>query len=427
MRTAGIIAEFNPLHRGHEYAIKKTRELTRADYVIIIMSGDFVQRGGPAVCDKYLRTEMALSAGADAVFELPVRYSSASAQCFAEGGCSLLYSTGITDYLCFGSESGDTNLFKKSAEFLANAEKNPDYHKRISTLLKTGMSYPAARFKTVSETDIDCASLMSDSNNILGLEYCLALTKLGSEAPVPITFKRTGEGYHSENLDTFEFASATAIRRLLTDSSADVSKLPVHHLPDNIAKMITDGFGRCLPITEDDFSQALFSKISSSAPEELRQIPGINPDLLNSIIKKSTEPFLISELCAKIKSKAFTYTAVSRALFSILLSTPANDFQSRSSLDSASVADVQNPVPSLHIQPPEYLRLLGFRKDASELLSSIKKHASVPVITKLADADFSSKMLAEDIHSANLYEQAVLSRFGRDAFRDEFRTGVIIR
>ncbi len=422
MRTAGIIAEFNPFHNGHRYAIQKARELSGADYILVIMSGDFVQRGGPAVCDKYLRTEMALAAGADAVFELPVRYSSGSAQYFAEGGCSLLASTGIVDYLCFGSESGDTALFRESAEYLSAAENSPDFHKRISALLKTGISYPAARFKAVSEVNSECASLMSDSNNILGLEYCLALKRIGVDAPLPITFKRVGEGYRSDSFDTEEFASATAIRKLLTDSpTSAAAETLAGQLPDIVTKLLMENYDRCLPITEDDFSQALFTEISSSSSDDLRKIQGINPDLINSIINKSTEPFLISELCAKIKSKAFTYTAVSRALFSILLSGSSGVGEDNAIKNEETVS------PCLHICPPEYLRLLGFRKDASELLASVKKNASVPIITKLADADFTSKMLTEDIYAANLYEQTVLSKYGRLALRDEFRTGVIIR
>ena len=174
MKVTGIIAEYNPFHKGHEYQIKKARELTDADYVVVVMSGDFTQRGAPALLDKYTRARMALACGADLVLELPVRYACASAEFFAGGAVSILDGLGVVDYLCFGSESGDTEKIAASAHALLSAEKDDEYRRRIRQNQKEGLSYPAARAKALNLSDETDAQYWTLPNNILGI--CLLYT-----------------------------------------------------------------------------------------------------------------------------------------------------------------------------------------------------------------------------------------------------------
>ena len=206
MRTAGIIAEYNPFHRGHEYQIQYTKEKLGADYVIIAMSGDYVQRGTPALLAKHARADMALRCGADLVLELPVSVCTASAEAFAMGGVSLLDGLGVVDLLCFGSESGEISALKELAEILV--EEPEKYKTLLKNFLSQGLSFPAARSQALTEyfknprnfsgDDFDgvltplfneVTRILNTPNNILGIEYCKALLRLGSSIR-PVTIRR---------------------------------------------------------------------------------------------------------------------------------------------------------------------------------------------------------------------------------------------
>lgn len=240
MNVTGIIAEYNPFHNGHLYQLEKARNDTNADYLIVVMSGDFVQRGAPALIDKYTRAKMALENGADLVLELPVLWSTASAEYFAGAGIALLDRIGVTSAVCFGCETPDQAALLSLARFLA--EEPSAYRSALNDALKKGMSYPAARAFAVqtslsaplsgdpsilaSVTPELAETILASPNNILGLEYCKALFRRNSQIrPVPIA--RIGSGYHANNLDT-SFASATGIRSYLNglaDFYSDLSAL----------------------------------------------------------------------------------------------------------------------------------------------------------------------------------------------------------
>ena len=245
MKTAGIIAEYNPFHKGHEYQIRYTKEKLKADYVIVAMSGDYVQRGTPALISKHVRAEMALRCGADLVLEMPVSISTASAEAFAMGGVSLLDSLGVVDMLCFGSESGEISALRELAEILVEEPK--EYKKLLKSFLSEGLTFPAARSQALTEyfknprnfngDDFDgvltpllneVTQILNTPNNILGIEYCKALLRLNSQIR-PVTIRREGMGYHETTVpegdsassspdlqsSTDFFASATAIRSLI--------------------------------------------------------------------------------------------------------------------------------------------------------------------------------------------------------------------
>lgn len=209
MKVVGIIAEYNPFHRGHEYQIRYVRETLGADYVIVAMSGDFVQRGAPALMEKYLRAEMALLGGADLVLELPIQVSTASAEGFAAGGVSLLDGLGCVDELCFGSECGDTEILMETARILV--AEPPVYRDFLQKNLRDGMSFPLARSRALTSyvaksaiSDVSSGdghfifpeqmdSILSSPNNILGIEYCKALLRQNSSIR-PHALLRKGSG-----------------------------------------------------------------------------------------------------------------------------------------------------------------------------------------------------------------------------------------
>ena len=220
MKTAGIIAEYNPFHTGHEYQINYIKEKLRTDYVVIAMSGDFVQRGTPALFSKYVRAEMALRSGADLVLELPVSISSASAELFARGGVQLLDGLGVTDILCFGSECGDTDALMELAKILADEPE--DFQTALRRNLKNGMTFPKARSMALSAVFPESEKyqqLLSSPNNILGIEYCKAILRENSSIS-PVSIKREGNDYHENTLSENHFPSASAIRNAILDFNA---------------------------------------------------------------------------------------------------------------------------------------------------------------------------------------------------------------
>ena len=202
MKVAGIIAEYNPFHKGHQYHIEETRKQTGADYVIAVMSGDYVQRGEPAIADKYMRTRMALSGGADLVIEMPVIYATASAEYFATAGIGILDRLGCVDYLSFGSEWADVEDYSSYATLFL--EEPEEYRQILQEQLKRGKSFPEARAFTAGKLLFDskpetAVEFLKEPNHILGLEYIKALRRRNSSIQ-PITVKRKGNHYHEKIL-----------------------------------------------------------------------------------------------------------------------------------------------------------------------------------------------------------------------------------
>ncbi|WP_455718849.1 tRNA(Met) cytidine acetate ligase, partial [Anaerosporobacter sp.] len=216
MQVVGLITEYNPFHNGHAYHIQKAKEITNADYVIVIMSGNYVQRGTPAIIDKYSRTLMALNNGADIVIELPVIYATASAETFAAGAIRILHDLGIVNSICFGSECGDLTLLSSIAKALCI--ESEEFRDTLLKYLRQGLSYPMARkhallntIELSNYTNQQIEQVIESSNNILGVEYLKALYRLSSNI-VPYTILREGSGYNDLTLDT-TFSSASALRK----------------------------------------------------------------------------------------------------------------------------------------------------------------------------------------------------------------------
>ncbi|MCI6420672.1 MAG: nucleotidyltransferase [Blautia sp.] len=404
----GIIAEYNPFHNGHAYQIEQARLLTGCDFLVVVMSGDYVQRGAPAVFDKYTRARMALACGADLVLELPVACSCASAEFFASGAVSLLDGLGCVDFLCFGSESGDLQSLMEPARILA--KESPVFQEALRRGLSLGLSFPAAR----KEAFRACASnpdILDLPNNILGIEYLKALLQRESSIK-PVTIKRKGQGYHDTLLDS-GFASASGIRRFLKQEEAPLSALPAlkESLPDPVIEVLKDTLAHTLPVWEEDFSMLLRYELLRQSASDLTRYADISPDLGRRLKNCADKFSSFSEFVALVKTKDVTYTRITRALFHILLNLTGEDTRN-------SVA-----MP--------YARILGFRKDHSRILGLLKENSRIPIIPKAADyktylTPDLQPLFEKDLFAANLYETIAAAKQKRAFLHDLKRSPVIL-
>ena len=438
MKTAGIIAEYNPFHKGHEYQIRYTKERLKADYVIVAMSGDYVQRGTPALISKHARAEMALRCGADLVLEMPVSVSTASAEAFALGGVSLLDGLGVVDMLCFGSESGEISALKELAEILV--EEPEEYKKLLKSFLSEGLTFPAARSQALTEyfknprnfrgDDFDgvltpllneVTQILNTPNNILGIEYCKALLRLNSRI-CPVTIRREGMGYHESALPvrrrdtealsqtsqspTDFFASATAIRHLILQDSSDPDSL-ASQIPEPAFPVFQKAVNSGEFLTENSLDSILSYCLMKENVKSLSSYMDVSEDLARRIINQQNLLLSFSQSVSVLKTRELTQTRIQRALLHIIL--------------------------NIHTAPAQipFARVLGFRRESSELLSRIKKHSSIPLITKLADAQNlldseGNQILSETVFSSNLYEKLLCLKTGRKFCHESQKQLIII-
>ncbi len=402
MKAVGLVTEYNPFHNGHLYHLNKAMELTGADISVAVMSGDFVQRGEPAVLDKYTRASMALNSGVNLVVELPVNYAVSSAESFAAGALKVLDYI-KADSIAFGSESGDIERLSKLAHILCDNEDT--LYKEISKYTANGISYAAARQKVVEKLTVkDTAAMLTSSNNILAVEYLKAIIK-NNYAIKPYTVQRQGDSYNNTDIRS-EYASATALRENLK--------------ADNISEYIPVKAGLILSsntnyIYPDDITEVLFTRLldilfASSYDknvfiENVMQYPDVSKEIAGRLYKsamdmitrtvpqgaesKDNGAFSFGSLCEHIKTKEVPLSRIKRALVRITLG-----------LDKKHMEKYAN-------EP--YIRVLGFDKKGQEYLSYIRKTVEVPLITKTADY---KEMLLDDIHAANIYNMIAAGKYG---------------
>lgn len=427
MKIVGLITEYNPFHNGHLHHIKEARRVTKADAVIVVMSGDYVQRGVPAVMPKRLRSEMALKCGASAVFELPVCYSTGSAEYFALGAVSLLDSLGVVDCICFGSECNDLDALIHVADILS---KEPaEYRGLLKSALKKGCSFPAARHNALLNytKDTRYASVLQDPNNILGVEYLKALKKLGSSME-PFTIKRAGSHYHDRELSPSNLSSASAIRSLLAYSGStlhtDRTGGTFENTPfSNILGELEDQVPSCClellrdyhrvqyPVYQNDFSILLKYKLLNKTPESLTRYMDVSEELANRICDKLNDFFNYKQFAELLKTREITQTRINRALLHIMLGTKKTDVE-------------QYAESGRHF----YARLIGYRKEKGKLISLIAKESLLPLLMRLSDMETlplpGQKMLRNDILASNLYMSVVTDKY-KTAFQNEYKQGIL--
>jgi len=385
MYSTGIIVEFNPFHNGHLAHIAETRAKTGCKYIVAVMSGNFVQRGEPAICNKWLRTKMALLHGVDLVIELPVQYVISGADYFARGSVALLNATGVVDALCFGSESGNIDEIRAAGKILATEPLL--YKKVLREGLDSGASFAAAKGMALKACLMAEPSkgLLDMPNNGLAMEYCKAVELLGSKMEIYTTHRVQGG------------PSATKIRKALLEKnkSTGTKIVPVDFenfhdfMPDEVVNILR-GVKKFAKL--DDFSDAfrhlLYSKSS---------VDDLGEGLGNRFKKMCGEFSQISDLLSAVKTKRYTFTRLQRTVLQILLNISTED-----------VSDV------------EYIRVLGFRRDAADLLSEIVRKASLPVITNSKDAD---KMLEQEFMAGDIYRLASGESGG---YRSERGAGIVV-
>lgn len=390
MKTIGIIAEYNPFHNGHAYQIEEIRKRTGADYILIAMSGDFVQRGAPAIIDKHARTRMALLCGADLVLELPALWATASAEDFATAGVALLEKTGCVDGICFGCETDNFTLLSGLAQILA--DEPDDFKTTLSLSIKKGASFPKARAAALSFVcnglpDADAVpGLLAAPNNILALEYLKALKRRRSPI-MPCPIRREGADYHDTSIREGHRmpASATAIRNGILTSAMSSSVLK-RAMPLPVYAVLKDYLKTRPPMDADDFSPVLGYLLLTKQPADIHAAGGNSPELANRLWKNRYHFQSFSQFCLYNKSRDITYSRISRVLTHLILGIGSCDYVRGREADYITS-----------------LRILGFRKEAAPLLSRLKKTAAVPVIAKLADA--SDKISGTDLFAGELYRQ----------------------
>ena len=422
IKTAGIIAEYNPFHNGHHYQIEEVRRLTGADYVIAAMSGDFVQRGEPAIFDKYTRTHMALCGGADLVVELPALFATSSAEDFAACGVALLSALG-TDMLCFGSESGNLELLQEAAGILT--EEPPEWKGLLQGYLKQGENFPAARCHAMETLTgkPEFASLLSSPNNILAVEYLKALRR--QNAPMqPVTIQRKGAGYHDTDASG-PLASASALRELLrskpscgesgsASSAPAVSAALSAQMPPAVFSALSESGALAAPLFADDLTELLNFRLLAAIrnQEDLSRFADLAPDLAARLTKQALQFAPFSERIARLKSRSYTYTRISRALLHLTLGITGEEIRNAKALGYAP-----------------YARILGFKKSAGPLLSHLREKSRIPLITKTADAGNilspeALSVLETDFYASHVY-QSLLAARGR-TLRNEYTKSVIV-
>ena len=400
MKIVGLIAEYNPFHNGHQYHIQKAKEITGADVAIVVMSGNFVQRGAPAIIPKHLRAEMALKAGASLVIELPVCYATGTAEQFAYGAVSLLNSLGCVDAICFGSECGNINVLNELAEVLCN---EPDKYKEcLQKHLRNGLSFPLARQKAIEEIypTQDFSKILEQPNNILGIEYIKALYRLNSKMK-PYTIQRISSQYHDVDLQE-EFSSATALRQtILNDDFTNLNR----QVPSDCMTLLEAHYQTRYPIYTNDFSLLLKYRLLNETKTSLTQYADVSEELANRICNQLNNFVSYEQFCELLKTKEVTYSRLSRALLHILLGIKKTDYT------------------DIH-----YARVLGFRTGDSDVLTVIKNASAISLLTKLtATKDLSDSavhMLNHDIYASNLYESVVTDKF-KTSFINEYEHAII--
>lgn len=415
MKTVGIIAEYNPFHNGHYYQLNEAKKISHADYCIVVMSGDFTQRGTPALVDKYARCEMALQAGADLVIEIPVCFATASAEYFAKGAVAILDSLGV-NALCFGSECGELAPIKKVAEILL--EESTVFQDLLKQKLKEGMSYPTARSFAMTHclpkensAKLNAEeALLKSPNNTLGVEYLKALLSRKS-AMETYTIERKGSGYLDLSFSNTSFCSAMAIRKHLQDNS-DLSTLQ-DYLPKSSLEILEREMKYGYPIFTDDFSSVLYYRLLSLRQKGYDSYFDVSKSISNKIAKHLDSFGSYTKFCNELlKSRDLTQTRISRCLIHILLNIKKQDL-----INYDACGDVF------------YARILGFRKNSQALFQILNK-SNIPLISKLADADrilseTGLKMLDQDIFASHLYDGVVAQKTGRPV-ENEYRRQIVM-
>lgn len=382
MRVIGIVAEFNPFHNGHGYLIEEARKVVNDPRAIVmpVISGFFTQRGLPAVCPPAVRARQALLCGADVVIELPFSFSCAPSSRFAEGAISELISTGVVTDIAFGVDTDDTELLKKLAE---TDFEDEEFNNRLNGYISTGISFPEARARAIMDTakangiEGNLEKALTGPNSILALDYLAALRKLDKKKRINvIMIRREGDGYHQSDAVS-NFASATSIRRLISETADTFSRSAIASkltglMPDiSLGVMLSANSGGVFSFP--DYVDYIRDCMLKASTTDLGNTAYMTDDLSGYIknfagdIRPDTIPdndFDLRIFESKISTRRYTLSRIYRALASMMAG------QDSSYLD---------------IKRPPYIRVLGFNQEGKYCLKIMGKCARVPVINRPSD------------------------------------------
>jgi predicted nucleotidyltransferase len=386
MKILGIIAEYNPFHEGHKYHLQESKKLSGCDYTIAVMSGNFLQRGQPALYDKWLRAEIAVENGIDLVIEIPTAFACNNSDYFSKGGISILEKLGCVDTISFGSENGNIQELSKVAEILAL--QSPDFIAEFKRNIKLGYSYPRSRMEALKYIVGEENSLVVNSpNNNLAIEYLRQIIELKSNLK-SITIKRTGSDYNDKEF-VGNIASATAIRDKLACTDYNIESVK-SVIPKETYDVIKKN-DKIAKVNIENFYQMISYKILNSNLQEIKNIFSVTEGLENRIVESAIKAKNMEELIVSIKSKRFTQTRIQRTLMHLLLGLTKDKMAEFSKDESL------------------YARILGLNDKGSEILKYIKKQecSKLPIITninkELHRYPNITKILEYDIMASNIY------------------------
>lgn len=344
LTVCGIICEYNPFHKGHKYHIEKAREITGAEAIVAIMSGNYVQRGEIAVYNKELRAKAAIENGVDLVIELPAIMSLSSAERFAFSGITILNTLGLVDYICFGAECDDLSKLKEIAQVLSS-ESEP-FKSKLYAKMKGGVSFATARAAALSCDIPEAEEILSSPNNILAIEYLKAISKTNSTI-TPVLVKREGSDYNSTELNG-GFISATAARELIFKGESLSG-----FVPDNTISI----YKSATPHNIEKMSGAIIANICKRNTSEVAEIAGVSEGLENKIKKEAVNSKSFYELCDRVKSKRYAHSRIRRILLNSYLGIKKED-----------------------LIPPQYIKILDFNETGRKVLNKAKQEALLPLV-----------------------------------------------
>jgi len=399
MKICAIICEYNPFHNGHMYQIEQIRKTICPDRIIGIMSGNFVQRGEPAITDMYTRSKIAVDCGLDAVFELPLFFATGSAEFFARGAVSILNEMQITD-LAFGAESTDIEAFNSIAELLLDEPE--EYRLILNQTLCSGASFPVAREKAVTALLPKCSYLLKGSNNLLGIEYIKAIKQLESKI-VPHIIKRSGNDFNDHVLS--DIPSATSIRTFLRQNSAPDFSCLSNAMPENAYNILCSSYAKCFPVFFDDFSSMLYYKLTSESADSLSKYCDVTADLAARISSLKDDYFSFTDFIDKVSSKNYVYSRISRSLLHILLNIPSD-------------------IKPYFYKDALFTRILACKKESTDLLAYISEVSDIPVINKVTRSETMLSQTAlshfqTELTANSLYYYIIKNKYGFDLKTDK--------
>lgn len=404
MKAAGIVVEYNPFHNGHAFHLAQTKKKTQADVVVAVMSGHFLQRGEPAMLPKWHRAEMALKAGADIIIELPYPFSTQKADVFAFGAVSVLSALGC-QFLCFGSESGQIEMFETTLEFLQ--ENEDELERNIQQFITEGISYPAAVARAYGKLKGNKKLLdLSRPNNILGLAYLRAIKKLNTPM-TGMTIKRIHADYHDVEFSSPSVASATSIRKMLFSKEGHIEKIKPY-VPETTFQVLKEYQNKYRTFHSwENYWPYLRFRLLHLTPEELAQIYEIEEGIENRLLKLALSSSSFRDFISRLKTKRYTWTRLQRMCVHILTNTKKAEMQKR-------------------MKKVSYLRLLGMNEQGRKYLNLMKNALQIPLVSKLSA--FKDSSIDLDIRASRIYALGAANDFIQELINMEFsRSPVYIK